>query len=48
MLGHIILGKSRAFPVDFDKSETVGHLKDIIKGKKMNALAGIDANNLTL
>ncbi|RGB21626.1 hypothetical protein C1646_785843 [Rhizophagus diaphanus] len=31
MLGCIILGEENAFPVDFDKNKTIGHLKEAIK-----------------
>ncbi|CAI2188787.1 18256_t:CDS:2 [Funneliformis geosporum] len=31
MLGCIVLGEENAFPVDYDTSKTVGHLKGIIK-----------------
>jgi len=39
---------SEAFPVDINRSLTVGHLKDAIKAKKPNDFAGIDANKLKL
>ena len=39
---------SEAFPVDINRSLTVGHLKDAIKAKKPNEFAGIDANKLKL
>jgi len=48
MLGCIVLGEGRAFPIDFDKSKTVGHLKDAILEKKKNSLRGIDADQLVL
>ncbi len=31
-----------------DRRKTVGHLRDAIKGRIANALANVDANNLTL
>ncbi|KAG0271062.1 hypothetical protein BGZ95_001195 [Linnemannia exigua] len=39
---------SRAFCVDIDQEETVGHLKDLIKAKKSKDFSDIDANMLTL
>lgn len=36
------------FPVDIDENQTVDDLKDKIKEKKPNALAGVDAYALTL
>ncbi|CAG8836828.1 12979_t:CDS:2, partial [Racocetra persica] len=38
----------KSFPVDIDKGMTVGHLKELIKEKKKNAFANIDANELRL
>ena len=39
---------ANAFPVDIDKDQLVGHLKDAIKAKKQNDFAGIDADRLKL
>jgi hypothetical protein len=36
------------FPVDIEKDQLVGHLKDAIKAKKQNDFAGIDADRLKL
>ncbi|GBC39301.2 uncharacterized protein OCT59_011688 [Rhizophagus irregularis] len=36
--------KKNAFPVDYDISKTIGHLKNAIKEKKSVALGNIDAN----
>src|ERR1044072_4572018 len=37
-----------AFPVDINKDQLVGHLKEAIKAKKQNDFAGIDADRLKL
>ena len=39
---------ANAFPVDIDKDQLVGHLKEAIKAKKQNDFAGIDADKLRL
>ena len=39
---------ANAFPVDIDKDQLVGHLKEAIKAKKQNDFAGIDADRLKL
>src|SRR3954447_17365480 len=39
---------ANAFPVDINKDQLVGHLKDAIKAKKQNDFAGIDADKLRL
>src|ERR1044071_640913 len=39
---------ANAFPVDIDKDQLVGHLKEAIKTKKQNDFAGIDADKLRL
>jgi hypothetical protein len=48
MLGCIILGEENAFPVDYNTSNTIGHLKEAIKLKKSVALGSTDANALKL
>ena len=39
---------ANAFPVDIDKDQLVGHLKEAIRAKKQNDFAGIDADKLRL
>src|ERR1044072_5766776 len=39
---------ANAFPVDIDKDQLVGHLKDAIKAKNQNDFAGVDAVKLKL
>ncbi|ETP01866.1 hypothetical protein F441_20968, partial [Phytophthora nicotianae CJ01A1] len=38
----------RAFPVDVDACQSVGDLKDVIKGEKTNDLKDVDADKLQL
>jgi hypothetical protein len=44
----LLEGLGSPFPVDIDKTRTVGHLKQEIKKEKAVALAGVDADNLNL
>ena len=37
-----------AFPVEIQKSKTIGHLKQLIKEKNQNDFRDIDAKNFTL
>src|ERR1044072_1698352 len=39
---------ANAFPVDIEKDQLVGHLKDAIKAKNQNDFAGVDAVKLKL
>ncbi|GBC30661.2 kinase-like domain-containing protein [Rhizophagus irregularis DAOM 181602=DAOM 197198] len=39
---------ANAFPVDINKDQLVGHLKEAIKVKKQNDFAGVDADKLKL
>ena len=39
---------ANAFPVDINKDQLVGHLKDAIKAKNQNDFAGVDAVKLKL
>src|ERR1700722_9954583 len=39
---------ANAFPVDINKDQLVGHLKEAIKAKKQNDFAGVDADKLRL
>ncbi|KAF9303968.1 hypothetical protein BGZ74_002682 [Mortierella antarctica] len=39
---------SSAFPIKIELTETVGHLKDLIKTKKTNDFSDVDADKLTL
>ena len=39
---------ANAFPVDINKDQLVGHLKEAIKAKKQNAFASVDADKLRL
>src|SRR5436190_16591488 len=39
---------ANAFPVDINKDQFVGHLKEAIKAKKQNDFAGVDADKLKL
>ncbi|KAG0345942.1 hypothetical protein BG005_001023 [Podila minutissima] len=39
---------SSAFPIKIELTETVGHLKDLIKTKKTNDFSDVDADTLTL
>ena len=39
---------ANAFPVDINKDQLVGHLKEAIKAKKQNDFAGVDADRLKL
>ena len=39
---------ANAFPVDIDKDQLVGHLKDAIKARNQNDFAGVDAVKLRL
>jgi hypothetical protein len=41
-------GDKSIFPVDIEKTKTVGHLKDEIKKKKPQTFANVEADHLTL
>ena len=43
-----LVGGAHVFPVDINRTETVGHLKDGIKAERQKELARIDADELTL
>ena len=43
-----VIGLNHPFPVDIERSKTVGHLKDAILSKRPNALKDIDAAELVL
>jgi len=43
-----VIGLGSPFPVDIERSKTVGHLKEAILQKRPNALKGIDAAELVL
>ncbi|KAI9460095.1 hypothetical protein F5148DRAFT_272422 [Russula earlei] len=43
-----IIGMGNAFPVNIERSMTVGHLKEAILQKKPNDLKGVDADRLKL
>jgi Crinkler effector protein N-terminal domain len=43
-----ILGETTSFPIEIESSKIVGILKDMIKEKKPNRFAGVDADELAL
>jgi len=44
----LVAGEDVSFPVEIEKSKTVGQLKDAIKKKNPTTFDGIDAKSLTL